>query len=228
MAVSFSSVPQDALVPFTYVEIDPSRGGSGAVRFRTLLIGQRLAAGTVAAEMPVPIGDALDGRTKFGAGSMLAVMIESFRRNNPNGQLWAVALDDASGAAAATTTITVSSAATGAGTIALYIAGRRVSVGIPGATAVNDVATAINDAIVAAGAGATGVLPVTSASSAAVVTLTNRNRGAALDIDVRHSYQADETLPPGVALTIAAGTAGATDPEHPGPRSTPWTTSGST
>ena len=54
---------------------------------------------------------------------------------------------------------------------------------------------------------------MTSASSAAVVTLTNRNAGAALDIDVRLNYQPDETLPPGVALTIAAGTTGATDPD---------------
>ena len=78
MAVNVPGVPQDALVPFTYVAIDPSRGGGATPRFRTLLVGQRLAAGTAAAEVPTPVGDAVNARTLFGAGSMLAVMSEAF------------------------------------------------------------------------------------------------------------------------------------------------------
>ena len=140
-------------------------------------------------------------------------MVAAFRRQNPTGQLWALALDDAAGATDQTQTITVGSAATGAGTISIYISGRRIPVTISGATAVNAVATAIHTAIVNAGGGTAGVLPVTSAVAAAVVTLTARNGGASSDIDVRHSYQTAESLPPGVALTIAAGTAGATDPD---------------
>ena len=213
MAVTFNQVPANALVPFTYVEIDPSRAGSSGAAFRSLLIGQRLASGTVAAEVPTPIGSAVDARSKFGAGSMMAVMAAAYRRQNPTGQLWGIGLDDAAGAVQATTTITVSAAATAAGTIALYIAGRRISVPISGALAVNGVATAINTAILSAGGGPAGVLPVTSAVAAAVVTLTARNGGASSDIDVRHSYRPDESLPPGVGLTIAAGTAGATDPD---------------
>ena len=212
MAVSFNQVPANALVPFTYVEIDPSRAGASGAAFRALLIGQRLAAGTAAAEEPISVGSAVDARTKAGAGSMLAIMCEAFRRQNPTGQLWMLPLDDASGATQGTTTITVSAASTGAGTIALYIAGRRVAVGITGAMATADVATAINTAIVAEGGGTTGVLPVSSAVSGSVVTLTNRNGGAAVDIDVRHSYQPDESLPPGVALAIAS-TDGTTDPD---------------
>ena len=213
MAVTFNQVPANALVPFTYVEIDPSRGGSGGVGFRTLLIGQRLAAGTVAAEVPTPVGSAVQGRSRFGAGSQLAVMIESFRRQNTTGQLWAVALDDAAGAVQQTTTITVSSAATAAGTIALYIGGRRVSVGIAGAATTAAIATAIDTALKAAGGGTNGVLPVTSGVTGSVVTLTARNAGASGDVDVRHSYQPDESLPAGVALAIAVGTAGTTDPD---------------
>ena len=213
MAVTFNQVPADALVPFTYVEIDPARAGRTGAAFRTLLIGQRLAAGTVAAGVPVPVGGAVNARSQFGAGSMLAIMAEAFRRQNPTGQLWAVGLDDGSGATQGTTTITVGSAATSAGTIALYIAGRRIPVALSGATATAAIATAINTAIVAAGGGTNGVLPVSSAVAASVVTLTARNGGAAGDVDVRHSYQPDEGLPAGVALAIAVGTAGATDPD---------------
>ena len=123
MAVSFNQVPANALDPFTYVEIDPSRAGTTGAAFRSLMIGQRLASGTVAAGVPTPVGSAVDARSKFGAGSMLAIMIAAFRRQNPTGQLWGVALDDAAGATDQTHTITVSAAATGAGTISLYIAG---------------------------------------------------------------------------------------------------------
>ena len=108
MAVTFNQVPANALVPFTYVEIDPSRAGSDGVAFRSLMIGQRLASGTVAAGVPTPVGSAVDARSKFGAGSMLAIMIAAFRRQNPTGQLWGVALDDAAGATDQTHTITVS------------------------------------------------------------------------------------------------------------------------
>ena len=213
MAVSFNQVPQDALVPFTYVEIDPSRSGGGGPRFRSLMIGQRLAAGTAAAEVPIVVGSAVQARTLFGAGSMLAIMCEAFRRQNPTGQLWAVGLADAAGATQGTTTITATSASTAAGTIALYVAGRRIAVGLTGATTTANIAIAIDTAVKAAGGGASGVLPVSSAVAGSVVTLTNRNGGASADVDVRHSYQPDESLPAGAALTIAVGTAGATDPD---------------
>ena len=155
------------------------------------------------------MGSVADARRDFGAGSMIETMVGAFRRQNPIGELWAVALDDAAGAAQKETTITVSSAATGAGTIALYIAGRRVAVGIDGAMTTAQVATAINTALTNLGA----ALPVTSAVAGAVVTITARNGGAASDIDVRANYFADDAYPPGVALAFAVSTAGATDPD---------------
>ena len=87
-----------------------------------------------------------------------------------------------------------------------------MQVPITGATATTAIATAINTAIQNAGGGTNGVLPVASSVTGSVVTLTNRNGGTASDVDIRHSYQPDEALPAGVALTIAAGTVGATDP----------------
>ena len=209
MAVPFSQVPADTLVPFTYVEIEPGRAGAGDVDFQSLLIGQRLASGTALAGVPTLVGTAADARVKFGAGSMLAIMADGFRRQNRGGDLWAVALDDAAGATQRTITVLVAAAATGPGTIALYIAGRRVAVGISGAMTAAQVATAINTAIAAAAA----TLPATSGVAGATVTLTARNAGASTDIDVRHSYQPDESLPPGVALTITVTVAGATDPD---------------
>ena len=213
--VQFNEVPSDTLVPFTYVEISAQDAAASAGGFRAVLIGQRLAAGTVAAETPTPVGDARDARSKFGAGSQLAIMCEAFRRQNARGRLWAVALDDAAGSTDQTITVTVTSAATGAGTIALYIAGRRLPVNVSGAMTTAQIATAINTAVENAGGGTVGILPVSTGVSGSVVTLTARNAGTSMDIDVRDSYQPDESLPPGVALTIAS-TAGATDPDITG------------
>ena len=208
MAISFNEIPGNLRVPFTYVEIDDSRAAASGGGFRSLLIGQRLAAGAVDAEVPTIIGPDSDGERAFGRGSMLAIMVAAFRRANPSGELWCVALNDIGAAVKATTTITATAAATAAGTIALYIAGRRIQVLLSGATAVNDVSAAI-----AAAVNARTDLPVTAAAAAAAVTLTNRNGGAGLDVDVQVNYRADEAMPDGLALAIAAGVAGAGEPD---------------
>ena len=206
MAIGFSQGTVTSRRPFVHVEIDPTGAGATGQRFRTLLIGQRL--GGVKAGVPRAMGNEADGVAAWGQGSMLAGMVGAFRRQTQDVELWAVALDDAAGATKATTEVTVTAAATGAGTIALYIAGRRVPVNVIGATTVNNLATAIAAAI-----NARPFLPVTAAAAAAVVTITARHGGTASDIDVRVNYHPDESLPPGVALDIAAGTAGAGDPD---------------
>ena len=207
--ISFSQVPANALAPFVYVEFDSSRAGATGLAFRSLMIGQRLAAGTQPAERPRVVGNAIDAEVAFGRGSMLAIQCAAFRRSAPLAELWAVALDDATGSTQGLTTVTVTAAATAAGTISLYVAGRLVRVPIASGATISQVAAAI----VAAVNADTG-LPVTAAAVAAVATLTARNAGlAASDIDVRVNYQPDESLPTGVALTIAAGTPGAGDPD---------------
>ena len=206
MAISFTQVPANALVPFTYVEIDGSQAGATTVGFRTLLIGQRLAAGSVPALAPRVIGTVTDAQAFWGANSMMAHMAEKFIRNSPVAELWGVALDDSAGATSPTVTVTATAAATSAGTIALYIAGRKLAVNIQSGNTVNQIATAINTAV-----GAADNLPVTSAVAGAVVTLTHRNAGL-IDLDVQINYQPDESLPGGVAINIASA-AGAGTPD---------------
>ena len=209
MAITFNEVPRTIRVPGVFVEFDPSQAGASTVPFRSLVVGQRLATGAIAEGVPRLMGSVANARRDFGAGSMIETMVAAFRRQNPIGELWGVALDDAAAGSDRTITVTVSSAATGAGTVALYIAGRRVAVGIDGAMTTTQVAAAINTAITNLGA----TLPVTSALAAAVVTITARNAGSAADIDVRANYFPDDAYPPGVALAIAVTTAGATDPD---------------
>ena len=208
MAIGFSEIAADIRVPGAYVEIRAAEAGGGSPRFRSLLIGQKLAAGRVAAATPTRIGNPSDAVVAFGAGSMLAQMAAIFRRQNPYGELWAVGLDDAGAGTKAVWTVTVNSAATAAGTIALYVGGRRVAVGVGSGDTANNIATAIKNAIDDLGTR----VPAAAAAAAAVVTITARHAGAAPDLTVTHSLYPGETLPAGVTLAIANGTPGATDP----------------
>ena len=209
MGVAFERVPRNIRIPGVYIEVAAGRSTGAVVPFRSLVIGQRLASGAIDEGVLRPMASQADAARDFGAGSMIEKMVGAFRRQNRLGELWGIALDDAAGATQATVTLTVTGAATGGGTIALYVAGRRVPVGIAGAATTAQVATAIDDAITALGA----LVPVTSGAAASVATLTARNAGAASDLDVRIGYGLTDGLPPGVAITVAVGAAGATDPD---------------
>ena len=207
MAISFNQVPARARRPFFYAEFSAEGAGATDVPFRSLLIGQKTAAGNAAADALLKIGDASAATAAFGRGSMLEHMVQAFRRGNPTVELWCIPLDDAGAGTKTAITITATAAATAAGTIPLYVAGRRVAVPIASGATTAQIATAIANAVTA-----NEDLPVTAASAAAVATLTARHAGTATELEVSHSHFPDEALPPGVALTIAVGTAGATDP----------------
>ena len=102
MPISFDSIPADARVPFMFVEIDSSRAGAGGVDFKSLLIGQRLSTGAVEPGVPTPIANAAAAEAAFGRGSLLHGMALAFRRQNPLGDLWAVAIAIASSVVGAT------------------------------------------------------------------------------------------------------------------------------
>ena len=208
MAISYNQVPADGRVPFFYAEFDSSRAGATSVGFKSLLIGQMLAVGVATENTLIKIAGVDAATRQFGRASMLEHMVRSFRRNNPLGELYCVGISDVGAGAHATVTLTVTSAPSAAGTIALYIAGRRVAVPISGAISAEATATAIVNAV-----NADDDLPVSARSSTAVVTLTAQHAGTASELDVRHSYHTGESLPPSTAITIAAGAPGTSDPE---------------
>lgn len=213
MTISFNDIPTTIRVPFVYVEFDNSRAVSGPalMPYKCLVIGQRLAAGTVAEMVPTRVTSAAQAKGYFGTGSMLAHMLERQLANNNFTETWAVAIDDDAAGVAAAGSVKVGGV-TAAGTIALYIGGRRVRVGVSAGDTLVEVATAIQEAIAAA-----TDLPVTAAINGVddtQVDITARHKGAAgNDIDIRHSYYDGEALPTGLTLTITAMADGATNPD---------------
>jgi phage tail sheath gpL-like len=204
----FDNIPAALRLPGTYIEFNNRLAGGSDPSFKVLMLGQRLAAGTVAQGVPTRITNDADAETYFGRGSMLAEMLKAGRAVNPWMDTWAIALDDNVAGTAATCTVTAGGAPTEAGTSNLYIAGKRVQTAITSGQTTAQVATAI-----AAAVNADTTLPVTAAAALAVVTLTARHKGESGNgIDVRLNYY-DEKTPAGLTLTIVAMAGGTTNPD---------------
>ena len=215
MAISFNNIPNLLLTPGAYIEYDASRAitGLAALPNRVLLIGSRLGTGSVAADTLVQVTRPSDGIDFFGEHSQLARMIESFKGGSKFTEVWAIGMDDAGGAVAATKTITVTGTATSAGTLPLMIHGERINV----AVAVGDTPTVIAASIVTA-IGAASNIMFTAASAVGVVTLTARNAAAwPQALDVRSNYEITaierQGLPAAVSLAFADAVTGTTNPD---------------
>tara|TARA_R110002074_G_scaffold253081_2_gene425067 strand:- start:14140 stop:15618 length:1479 start_codon:yes stop_codon:yes gene_type:complete len=211
--VSFDKIPQSIRTPLFYVEFDPSKANSGQQNARALLIGQKLAAGTLDVNVPQLVTSLAAAKVGAGAGSVLAQMYETYRLNDAVGEVWVLPVADAAGTAA-TGTITIGGPATGNGTIFLYVGGRLVSVSVASGDTASEIA-----ALVAAAITATADLAVSAAvdgEETTQVNLTALHKGTVgNDIDVRVNYAgsvAGEALPAGVTVAIVALADGATDP----------------
>lgn len=211
--ISFNEVGAHR-VPFAYIEFDASKAtqGPSILKYKQLVIGQKLSAGSASVNDPVLVTSEGDAIKKFGQGSMLHQMAKALFANNTNTEAWFAALDDDGAAAAAGGSTTYTGTAAEAGTINLYVAGYRVKAGVASGDAAATVATSVKDAI-----NAKSDLPVTAAINGTVpeqVDITARNAGeAGNQIDLRHNYFSDQELPAGITASITAMSSGATNPD---------------
>jgi phage tail sheath gpL-like len=210
--ISFDYLPATLRIPGTYVEFAPGERGPLDIDQKLLLIGQKTASGTATVENPVLLThpDQADGY--FGKGSQLARMFRTAYKNNSYTETWALPLDDASSGVAATGNILFAGGVTKAGALNLYIGGEKVAIAAAAEDTPAEVATAITAAI-----NAETNLPVTAAVNGETpeqVDITAKNKGElGNDIDLRHSYYVQETLPAGLTCTITAMTGGGNNPD---------------
>lgn len=208
MTILLNDVPQALRYPGAYIEIDGSQAGLGGDLPAVLLVGQKLPTGTAPVGEVVRLSGIEDAKAKAGPGSMLAQMVARYRTVDPTFDLYMLPYADNAAGVAATGAITVTSAATASGTLALYIAQRAISVGIAVGQTAAQIATAIAAAITDAGLD----IPVTAAAAGAVVTLTARHKGACGNaIDLRLNLYGEDT-PAGLVLALVAMSSGAGDP----------------
>ena len=212
MPIAFNDIPAALRLPGVYIEFDNRLAGGNDIARKVLYIGQRLAAGSVAAGVPTRVTNVeTQPDDYFGRGSMLSEMLKAGKAADPWMDTWAIALNENGAGVAASGTITATGPATAAGTINLYIAGKRVQVAVTAGQAQNSIATAIAAAI-----NGDNTLPITAAVNGVTlnqVDLTCRWRGETGNaIDVRANYYG-ESLPKGVALAIVALAGGTTNPD---------------
>lgn len=208
MTITFSEVPQALRYPGAYIEIDGSQAGLGGDLPAVLLVGQKLPTGTAPVGEVVRLSGIEDAKDKAGPGSMLAQMAARYRKIDPTFDLFMLPYADNPAGVAATGTITVTSAATASGTLALYIAQRAIGVGVAIGQTTAQIATAIAQAITDAGID----IPVTAAAVGNVVTLTARHKGTCGNaIDLRLNLYGEDT-PAGLVLALVAMSGGAGDP----------------
>lgn len=208
MTITFNEVPQALRYPGAYIEIDGSQAGLGGDLPAVLLVGQKLATGTAPVGEVVRLSGVEDAKAKAGPGSMLAQMAAAYRKIDPTLDIFMLPYADNPAGVAATGTITVTSAATANGTLALYIGQKLISVGVSTGQTTAQIAAAIASAITSAGID----IPVTAAVATNVVTLTARHKGTCGNsIDMRLNLYGEGT-PAGMVLAIAAMANGAGDP----------------
>jgi phage tail sheath gpL-like len=207
MPVSFSNIPSNWKMPLYWVEVDPSMAGYPRSRLISLLFGTMLTGSPALPDVPVPVPSQADARQLFGYGSMLDGMVQFFTQNNFAQELWVVPIAEATAGVAATGDITVTTPATAAGTLPLYIAGRRVQIFVGAGDAIGTVANNILLAI-----NADPSMPVTATQSVdtdPIVHLDCKWKGVeGNEIDVRLAYGgllAAEQVPVGLGITVPAG-----------------------
>jgi len=213
MAISFDTIPGPSNLrkPGVYSEIDNSMAVSGpqGPTYRRLLIGQKLADGTAEPEKLIRITSTAQADGAFGAGSMLAGMVRAAFAQDTYTELQVMPLEDSVAGAHASATATFTGTATAAGTIYLFVAGRRVDVGIASADTADVMATKAAAAITAK-----TDLPVSAVAAAAVVTLTAKNAGEAGNgLDVRANYFDGQILPAGVTIAFTPFAGGSGNPD---------------
>lgn len=200
------------LVPFVASKVDFSRAirGMRGMPRRLLLVGHKLAAGSLAVNTLSTITQESDAIAKLGEGSMLLAMWRDSKANADMGlPIDVFAIAEGGSAIKATSAVVVAGVPTVGGEVMMYIGDERVSVGATTSDTSATIATKLGNAI-----NAMAKLPVTASVAASTVTLTARWGGpSGNDISVRSTYYPDDALALGVTLTTPAMSTGAVSPD---------------
>ncbi|MGS1019202.1 baseplate J/gp47 family protein [Burkholderia glumae] len=130
--VSFDTIPSSLLKPGKYFEFNTKL----AVRSlptnaqTVLVIGQRLAGGTVAALVPTQVFSGDQAALYFGAGSLAHRAAVAAMKANQYVALTVIAIDDAAAGVVATGTVTFTGTATADGAYALFIGLDRIDIAV--------------------------------------------------------------------------------------------------
>lgn len=204
--ISFDKIPSGTRKPGVYAEFNTKlavRNLPGN-RQRTLIIGQKMAAGTLAALTLLDVFSDVEAAVACGYGSQVHRMVRAALVANPYANISIVPVDDIVAGTLASFPVTVAGAPTAAGAFALALNDTLVQVNV----AVTDTPTTVAAAFVAA-ITALPNLPFTASNAVGVITITAKNKGT-----VANGFKVTASgIAAGMTLVAGAPVVGATDPD---------------
>ncbi len=208
--ITFQNIPTTYRTPGAYTEVDNSRALKGLVQqpHKVLILAQKEAAGTASKEKVYPIPNEVIADGYFGQGSILARMVRAFKANNPNTDLYAMALSE-TGTAAASGMLSFAGSATKNGTLWLMIGGVPVTVQVTSGWSTTDVASAV----VAVVSSNPQYMCVTASLTTSRVLFKAIGSGAIGNYyDIRTNYYDGQSDPPGLSVYLTALAGGSGQP----------------
>jgi phage tail sheath gpL-like len=195
------------LFPSQTWQIIPAQQIAGLLEQRVLFVGQMTASGSATSgDLVTDIGNSAEEDTLFGRRSHLAGMIREFKKLNERTQVDAIPLDDAIGTAATSTITATGTSATADARIYVTFGSEKAHRKAVDITSGDDIA---NVAAAIATAFATDLdSPFEVTSSLGVATALAPHDGTLAN---EWSTKIEGTIP-GITLTIAGWSGGATDP----------------
>lgn len=204
--IAFDSIPATIRKPGIYTEFNTKMAVNTlpANLYRVVIIGQRLAAGSVAANTPVDVFSDEDAAVYFGRGSIAHLAVRAAIKANRYLSLQAIALDDAPAGVVASGSVTITGTATTSGALRLLINKQPVDIAIASGDTAGTIAAALNAQLALQ-----PDLPVVAMVVAGVVTLTAKHKGA-LGNSIKLATVVQVT---GITAVVAAMAGGLNDPD---------------
>lgn len=209
--ISFDNIPSSIRKPGKYFEFNTKL----AVRTlpnnhqRMLIVGQRTTAGKINPLLPVQVFSDKEAESYFGAGSICHLMSRAAIKANPYLDLTVVAQSDNGAGVAASGNITVSGTATGAATLSIYVANKKVDVPVAKDDDASTIAASIHTELAKH-----SDLPVTISISSNIVILTAKNKGlCGNNIGIQTNTDSNTLYVPGVTISITQMHSGDGNPD---------------
>ena len=143
MAIAFTQIPANLLVPGQYQEIDNSLAGAQGDIKTVLAVGMKGKTGAASAGVPVSVVSAAQAKEAFGFGSPAALMAEAFLESNKIENLYVLPVDEPVAGTAWKKEYTVKAAHAGEGSVMLAVNGRGVWAPINAGESADMIAAAI-------------------------------------------------------------------------------------
>ncbi|KON47022.1 phage tail sheath subtilisin-like domain-containing protein [Mariprofundus ferrooxydans] len=172
--ITFDGIPSSRSTPGVYSEFNTKMAVNTlpANLYKVLVIGQRLAAGSVQANVAVDIFSDDEAAVYFGYGSIAHLTCRAAIKANRYLSLQAITLDDAAAGVAAADTVTITGPASANGAFGLDIDDQAVDIAVASGDSADAIAAALKAQI-----DLQPDLPVVATAALGVLTLTAKNKG---------------------------------------------------